>query len=973
MTATGGVQDARARLDAWFDRALDLEGAEREAFLAACEREQPGAAADLCELLALADDPSAGLQPPAQAEPRWRALFEALPRAREDEADAPLPARIGPWTPVAMLGRGGMGSVYRVERRDEGFVQAGALKLLRAGADSDDFLRRFAQERRILATLNHPGIARLLDGGRDREAGPYLVMEYVAGEPLDLHCDRRRLDIDARVAVFLQIAQAIAHAHRHLVAHRDLKPSNILVGEDGRVKVLDFGIAKVLSDDGIEAAPATRTATRMFTPDYATPEQVLGRTAAASADIYQLGLLLYELLCGHRAQRVEDPTQRALEAAICATPAVRPSERVGDGDLGLCAARATTPGALRRRLRGDLDNIVLMALRKEPERRYGSAEALIEDLERWRQGRPVRARPESLGYIGGKFIRRNAWAVAAGTALFALLTAYAVTATVQGRAIAEERDRARAEAIKARQTQALVLRLLEAADPERAGGAKLTARELIDRGWAEIEPALDGQPELQIELLDTVGEAYRKLGEFQRAGTLLTRQLALAEAMTPQRPEALARARRSNARLLLDVGRHADAEALLRLSLAGFEAAQPRDPVQIAHTLNDLGAAHERDGRLAQAESLYRRSLAMRLAARGERHPEVADALGDLGRVLRLRGEHTEAVRFFERALAMNRALLPAGHPELANSLSDLAWAHSGLGDHAAADGLYREALSTMRAAVGERHPAVALLLNNHAITLRDRGDTAQALRLLEEALDMRRETLGERHEMVALNLNDLGQLLYQTGDHAAAERRFRESLALYPPDHHWRGSTLYNLARLREAQGRWQEAAQGYRDAVRLQSASLGADHDLVAMGLNRLGVVLVRQGQTEAGEQQMRAALAIYRKRLPAGHERLATVLVPLGGALLESGRADEAAPLLREALQIRRRAFGEDDRRTQDVRDLIARLPATLRTTPARASTASAALGQPQSPRTITVTRRRLSTSSDSGLSSALSAST
>lgn len=973
MTATGGVQDARARLDAWFDRALDLEGAEREAFLAACEREQPGAAADLRELLALADDPSAGLQPPAQAEPRWRALFEALPRTHEDEADAPLPTRIGPWTPVAMLGRGGMGTVYRVERRDEGFVQTGALKRLRAGADTDDFLRRFAQERRILATLNHPGIARLLDGGRDREARPYLVMEYVAGEPLDLHCDRRRLDIDARVAVFLQIAEAIAHAHRHLVAHRDLKPSNILVGEDGRVKVLDFGIAKVLSDGGIEAAPATRTATRMFTPDYATPEQVLGRTAAASADIYQLGLLLYELLCGHRAQRVEDPSQRALEAAICAAPTVRPSERVGDGDLALCAARATTPGALRRRLRGDLDNIVLMALRKEPERRYGSAEALIEDLERWRQGRPVRARPESLGYIGGKFIRRNAWAVAAGTALFALLTAYAVTATVQGRAIAEERDRARAEAIKARQTQALVLRLLEAADPERAGGAKLTARELIDRGWAEIEPALDGQPELQIELLDTVGEAYRKLGEYQRAGTLLTRQLALAEAMRPQRPEALARARRSNARLLLDVGRHADAEALLRRSLAGFEAAQPRDPVQIAHTLNDLGAAHERDGRLTQAESLYRRSLAMRLAAHGERHHEIADALGDLGRVLRLRGEHTEAVRFFERALAMNRALLPAGHPELANSLSDLAWAHSGLGDHAAADELYREALSTMRAAVGERHPAVALLLNNHAITLRDRGDTAQALRLLEQALDMRRETLGERHEMVALNLNDLGQLLYQTGDHAAAERRFRESLALYPPDHHWRGSTLYNLARLREAQGRWQEAAEGYRDAVRLQSERLGADHDLVAMGLNRLGVVLVRQGQIETGERQMRAALAIYRKRLPPGHERLATVLVPLGSALLESGRADQAAPLLHEALEIRRRAFGEDDRRTQDVRDLIARLPATLRRMPGRASTASAVLRQPQSPRTITVTRRRLSTSSNSGLSSALSAST
>ncbi len=442
--------DPRIRLDALFDQALDLESDARARFLADLDAREPALVGELRELLALAESPgleSASLEPRALAQPLWQALFDHA--SGRDGLESPSPAplfdgagfddlSIGVWHALRTLGRGGMGTVYLVERSEGGFRQHGAMKLLRAGADSDEFLRRFEQERQILATLNHEGIARLLDGGRDPQGRPYLVMEYVEGEPIDRACDRERLSVDQRVAVFVQVAQAVAYAHRNLIAHRDIKPGNIIVGADGKAKLLDFGIAKALDDEPFGEEPLTRTALRAFTPDYATPEQVYGQPASTATDVYQLGLLLYELLTGQRAQRVTNMSQQTLENAICRAEPVRPSERVADDDAA-ATARRTTPSALRRKLRGDLDTIVLKALRKEPERRYASAIAMVEDLERWRQGRPVRARPETLGYRTGKFVRRHAWAVAASVAMVAMIISYAVTVTLQANATARRR------------------------------------------------------------------------------------------------------------------------------------------------------------------------------------------------------------------------------------------------------------------------------------------------------------------------------------------------------------------------------------------------------------------------------------------------------------------------------------------------------------------------------------------------------
>ncbi len=937
----GDGQDPRIRLDALFDRALDLEGDARARFLADLEAREPALAAELRELLTLAESPGleSGLAPRALTQPLWQALFDHA--SGTDGIASPSPAasfddsgfddfRIGVWRALRTLGRGGMGTVYLVERSEGGFRQHGAMKLLRAGADSDEFLRRFEQERQILATLNHEGIARLLDGGRDPQGRPYLVMEYVEGEPIDRACDRERLSVDQRVALFVQVAQAVAYAHRNLIAHRDIKPGNIIIGTDGKAKLLDFGIAKALADEPLGEEPLTRTALRVFTPDYATPEQVYGQPASTATDVYQLGLLLYELLTGQRAQRVTDMSQQTLENAICRAEPVRPSERVAGDELA-ATVRQITPSALRRKLRGDLDNIVLKALRKEPERRYASAIAMVEDLERWRQGRPVRARPETWGYRTGKFVRRHAWAVAASMAIVAMIAGYAVTVTIQANALARERDRAQAEAAKALQVKTLVLRVFEGANPDASGSAQLSARELLDRGWAAIERELGGQPDVQIELLDAVGEAYRQLGVYDRAETLFARSLQIARGEASRQPLLLARALRSRGRVRSDRGDYAAAETDLRDALGRYRAAFGKDHEDIAATLGDLARLLDLRGEFAGSETLYREALAMHRTLHGERHLRVADNLGDLGMILRRQGDYAGAEPLLSQSLSLRRQLLPAQHPEIAYVLTDLAQVRNDLGEYDSAEALYREALVSMQASLGETHPNVALTMITLARVLKTRRDFDGARDLLLRSLDIRRKALGERHPSIALNLNDIGQSYLEasdskpralaSGDLAQAERYYREALDIYPADNPGRWMVIYNLGQVAEKRGDLVGAGRQYREALVGQRKHYGDEHDRVGMQLNRLGVVLYRQKRLDEAEAAMRQALAIYRKRLAAGHQRFAVVLVPLGRLLIERGRAEEAEPLLREALNVRQDAFGANDPRTAEAAQALA----------------------------------------------------
>ena len=610
-------------------------------------------------------------------------LWVELVSELESGPSEPAGTRVGPWRLLDEIGRGGMGTVFLAERADGEFEQRAALKLLRPAIATDEALRRFEQERQILAGLTHPGIARLLDGGRTADGHPYLAMELVDGLPIDRYCRERQLTVRDRLAVFLQVCHAVDHAHRHMVVHRDLKPSNIIVSSQGEVKLLDFGIAKLLQTDLAPGTPAmTRTVARMLTPEYASPEQIQGRAITVASDVYQLGLLLFELLTDRRAQPLGDASPIEIERLVCDTLMARPSAVVDE------ARRA-------RLLRGDLDSIVQQAVRKAPEGRYASVERLIDDVERHLSGKPVVARGDTLAYRAGRFVRRHRLSVAAAAAAVVLLVAWAATATLQARTIARERDRARAEATKAEQVKGLVMRLFENADPGAARGETLSARELLDRGWASIEAELADQPAVQAELLTTVGEIYRELGAYDRAEQLLDRAIEAGRTAGDGEP-LLAAALRGNGRLQRERGDFAAAETLLTDALARQRRHFGPEHREVANTLGDLGLTLYSRGDFAKATPYFREALDMRRKLLGEDHLDVAEGLDKLGMALGNLGDYKSAEPLLRKSLELRRRLLPPNHPLLATSLSDLAVIVQSLGNASAAEALYRESLAVM-------------------------------------------------------------------------------------------------------------------------------------------------------------------------------------------------------------------------------------------------------------------------------------
>jgi hypothetical protein len=534
-----------AEIDAVFADALDLDPVERPAFLAA----RCGGDAELLGEVELLLRHS-GEELSLVIEP-LRSFVRELADAGEEGLAAG--ETVGSWTIVQPIGRGGMGVVYLVTRSDGSFEKRAALKVLPHAASSGDAIRRFEQERRILARLDHPSIARLLDGGVDRRGLPYLVLEYVEGIAVDLHCDRGRLTVEERIGLVIEIARAVQAAHRNLVVHRDLKPSNLLVTPDGQVKLLDFGIAKLVES---EAAPAEATSSLAMTPACASPEQVRGEAITTASDVYQLGLLLSGLLTGHPPQQASFSSLQALVRAVCeenpAPPSVAVLAALGERPAAeLAALRRSTPARLARRFRPELDAIVARALEKDPERRYPSAEHLAADLERFLAGIPVKARRANLLQRGWKWVRRNP--ALATTAALALLFAvgYATTVTFQARALAVERDRARLEAAKATEVERFVVGLFDVSDPAISLGKTIDALTLLERGAARVDAELAGQPVVQARLLSTLGHIYGRLGRLAE-GTASSRsarsELRRQAASVPRHVQRSPRASTASAR-----------------------------------------------------------------------------------------------------------------------------------------------------------------------------------------------------------------------------------------------------------------------------------------------------------------------------------------------------------------------------------------------------------------------------------------
>ena len=682
-------------------------------------------------------------------------------------APVPVDGLVGPWRVVREIGRGGMGVVFLAERADRELPMRVALKVMRRGGALDPVgARRFRAERRILATLVHPGIARLVDGGLTTDELPWFAMEHVDGAPVDRWCDQRALPVEDRLRLFARICEAVHHAHQRLVVHRDLKPSNILVTEDGEPKLLDFGIAKLvdIGEEGDASEPLTRTGLRPMTPAYASPEQLRGDPASTASDIYSLGVLLYLLLSGHLPFS-PSTTPDALERRIVTGGAERPSAAVrrtrpsrgtvDDGTLPMrvAEARGTTPARLHRRLRGDLDTIVARAMHAEPERRYTTADALAADVRLHLEGRPVQARPDTAAYRLRKLVSRRPLAVASGVGAVVVLLGFTTLTALQARRVAAERDRAE-------EVTRFLAGLLASTDPYQPGGPAFSAKELLDRGARRMDGEMRGRPEVRARLLAAMAPAYFGLGEWEQARRLMEETVALQRATLGPRHQHVATSLGYLAQVRMVQGDGAAAESLYRAALdIRRDSPSAPDGPDSTRLLSGLGSALQTQGRRAEAQAVLRGLL------RIERERRPADSLGiaqvarNLAHVLRDAGDHAAAAPLYAEAYGLHRTAFGDEHPETANSLVNLAAARMRLGDLAGAEPLYRRALATKHRLLGRRHPDVAADEVGLAELLMKRGALAEAESILVAALATHRETLPPGHGQITHDVMRLDEV----------------------------------------------------------------------------------------------------------------------------------------------------------------------------------------------------------------------
>jgi eukaryotic-like serine/threonine-protein kinase len=832
----------RARAEALFEQALELDPTSRARWLdeRVRQEEDPAVVEQVRRLL--------------EAHRKGSPLLDrGVGRVELPPAERASPPRpIGPYRLLGEIGRGGMSVVYRAERADGQFRSRVAIKFLRGDLDAEELHARLAAERQILAALDHPNIARLLDGGVTDEGRPYLVMEYVDGVPIQEYVTTAGLDVESRLRLFLDVARAVQHAHGRLVIHRDLKPSNILVTPDGRVRLLDFGIAKVLDVRGVglarSDAPRTRTGHRLFTPEYASPEQIRGEPAATSNDVWALGVLLFELLVGARPFDLDDCTPGEGERRILEAEPPRPSQVAG------------TP-ILRRRLQGDLDRIVAMALRKDPARRYLSVEQLADDVVHHLEGRPVRAQPDTFGYRLGKFLRRHRVESAAAAVVIVAVVGGVAAALWQAGEARRERDRAAQEALRSEAVAAYLLDLFQAADPWEVPADRLSARELLSRGTRRLEE-LPADPLLRARLLLAIGQTWLQLGDARSASPLLEEALELRRAALGEDHPETGEARLALGELLRREGRLPQAEALARqvldagaglenraLSLLGFihtgmgrtddarrdfeeelarlEVAGLADSEEAGHALVNLAAIHRRQARYAEAEAFLRRALAHRREHLGPDHPLAAVAMARLAGLLSEHmGRPDEAAPLFEAALEIQARVLGPDHPARIESIGGLALIREGDGDLPAAEALHREHLDIHVVALGTEHPSTLAAREGLADFLARTGRPDSAQAIYAATVPLRRAMQGPLHPSLAGSLLGHGRVLLAQGRVEAAEEAIDEALRIreevFGPDHALVGLTLAELATARGARG----DAAGERELVARGLAILEAFH---------------------------------------------------------------------------------------------------------------------------------------------------
>ena len=859
------------RLSPLLDALLELDAEGRKARLETLREEDPALADELQALMTLEDDNEDFLSEPLVTPP---------PMAKPD-------TMIGPYKLDRMLGEGGMGQVWLARRADGLYQRRVALKLLRPGLADPNLRQRFTRERQILARLGHPHIARLLDAGISTDNQPYLALEYVEGEPITDWCRSRDLNVEARLKLILQVCEAVSHAHANLIVHRDLKPSNIMVTPLDEVRLLDFGIAKLL--DGPEPGrDSTRTEVRAFTLHYAAPEQIRGEPVTTMTDVYSLGVVLYELLAEAKPYRLKRQTDAEWEEAILISDPQKPSAnllREADSD-------PSRTQALRRRAKeisGDLDNIALKALSKRPEHRYPSVEAMALDLHRYLEGKPVLARPQSMAYRTHKFVQRHRWALATTGLMLAMLTSALVLVTWQARQAVREASRAQA-------LQRFVTNLFEQAGGGDIGGkpGPLDVRKLLEAGEQRGNRELARQPLDRAELFGVIARLRLGLGDYREAERLLETQTAIIDSLKDP-PDSLRLASATDyGRTLRLLGRPAVCVARMQPLEADARRQQRQLPVQAADFYSELGRCQRDEGNRRTARRLYQRSLEIRRNALDDT-AGVVENLADLADLERDAGNNEAALLGFRNALAQLKATVGNRHPLAIGLLQRLCDLERGAGQLVVAERDCHDALSLALDRHGDQHPSSVNARRQLAAIHVDLGrfrEAGEAYRASQPWLIAR---LGRQHVDVARDDNSLGIVAWELGHFDTSLRHLDRALAVLrkdPTSALYQG-VLFNKAMVLHDAGRDRSALPLLLDVERLRIARLGKQHELIGDTERMIGEVQAALGMDAEARTRLAAAVELTRAGSGYGPSHPHTRRAELSLALFDLRRSDPPDP--------------------------------------------------------------------------------
>jgi len=841
--------DTWVKLQAYFEEAISLDEPERSEYLLKIAANEADIAEDLRRLLAEDEkDDNAILEPVAEA---------AATLGRESK-DPWIGKQFGSYTATRKIATGGMSAVYLGIRDDKEFEQKVAIKIVANHFASPELNTRFRVERQILASLHHANIAELYDGGTTDEGMPFLIMEYIDGSPIDEYCDKNILNIDQRLELFTQVTAAVEYAHKNLIVHRDIKPSNIIVTTDGVPKLLDFGIAKPLERAQFSQTIAvTRADMRAMTPEYASPEQVRGEAITTATDVYSLGVLLYKLLSGRMPYLLGSASVAAVAEAICETVPSRPSTVVNTKTEGkndapkIVALRGTSLSKLQRTLSGDLDNIVLATLQKDPDRRYPSARALRDDIQRYRSNEPITARPDSIAYRVRKFASRHSLGVATSIAGFVLVVSLVSFYTWQ---VTNERNRAEAQARKAEQVVDFLSGVFVSVSPFETQGIEPTVRDVLQRGTDSIDQSLADQPEILSDLLRRLGIIHDDLGYLPEAESLIERSIAIQR-----------------------------------------EIYGENDP-RIAGTYLARASAHRSAGEFEQALELAESALSIALAESPPNDRLIASSYHLVGNTLANLGDQTASIEANEKALQIFARLSPEEDDEYALVLNDIAYSYMNQDEFDIALRMGTEAYERKIDVFGRNHPAVAVNLSMLARINQMLGNLNTAEQLLRETLELEEQLYGREHAGYGVSLTRLAGFLSAVQRWEETESLLLEAVPILEktlgPNHYRTSEAYVSLGEVYSETGRHEQALELAEDGLQRAIASNGPRGWRTAIGYAEYADALLEASRDVEAVATFRQSVSIFEDN--DGGLATAYTQAKMARALLAIGAVDEAAEL-------------------------------------------------------------------------------